>query len=70
VLLAFEGTYKSAQGTGSVEVAVASHDTTDGFGDTNNDAVLVQVWTGPFAGYNNAGLVQHGTIQFHPPNSK
>jgi hypothetical protein len=64
----FDGTYSSVDGQGLVTLGVSSHDQTDGLGDVNQDSVIVVVLSGPFAGYGNGGLVQHGTIQFRPAN--
>ena len=62
----YNGTYSSIDGPGSLTFGVSSHDNTDGLGDMDQDSLLVIVLSGPYAGYSNAGLVKHGTIQFHP----
>lgn len=62
----YNGTYSSIDGPGTLTFGVSSHDNTDGLGDMDQDSLLVIVLSGPYAGYNNGGLVQHGTIQFHP----
>jgi hypothetical protein len=64
----YDGTYSSVAGQGSLTFGISSHDQTDGLGDMDQDSVLVVVLSGPFAGYNNGGFVQHGTIQFRPAN--
>ena len=65
VIFAYTGTYTSNEGTGSLDLGVSS-DKQGLFGTYNNDAVYVNVASGPYAGYSNAGLVQNGTIQFKP----
>lgn len=62
----YNGTYSSIDGPGTLTFGVSSHDNTDGLGDLDQDSLLVIVLSGPYAGYSNGGLVQHGTIQFHP----
>jgi hypothetical protein len=69
-LFNYLGTYTCNQGTGSVQIGVASHDQSDPVGDLNSDAVLVSVLDGPYAGYFNYGLVQKGIIQFKPAKTK
>ena len=61
----YNGTYTSIDGPGSLTFGVSSHNQTDGLGDMDQDSLLVVVLSGPYAGYSNGGLVQHGTIQFH-----
>ena len=73
VMFAYHGTYSSAAGTGELDLGVASdRQVLDGpFGSSNNkDALFVTVLTGPYAGYENVGLVQDGKIQFKPAKSK
>lgn len=53
------------RGTGELDLGVAS-DRQGLFGLFNKDAVFVTVFTGPYAGCENAGLVQNGNIQFRP----
>lgn len=62
----YNGTYSSVNGTGTLTFGVSSHDQTDGMGDMDQDSVVIVVLSGPYAGYNNGGLVQGGTIQFRP----
>jgi len=62
----YNGTYSSIDGPGTLTFGVSSHDNTDGLGNMDQDSLLVVVLSGPYAGYANGGLVQHGTIQFHP----
>jgi hypothetical protein len=66
------GTYTSDQGSGTLRLGVASHDQVVPFDPStaNSDAVLVDVFDGPYAGYYNSGLVQNGIIQFKPAKSK
>jgi hypothetical protein len=73
VMFAYSGTYTCNQGSGELELGVASdRQVFDGpFGSANNkDAVFVIVLTGPYAGYENVGLVQDGKIQFKPAKAK
>ena len=65
VMFAYTGTYTSNEGTGSLDLGVAS-DKQGLFGTYNKDAVYVNVMSGPYAGYSNTGLVQGGKIQFFP----
>ena len=67
VMFAYSGTYTCSAGTGTLDVAVASH-TQIFFGEQNQDALFVDITTGPLAGYSNSGLLRGGTIQFHAPN--
>ena len=62
----YNGTYSSIDGPGTLTFGVSSHDNTDGLGDVDKDSLFVDVLSGPYVGYVNGGLVQHGTIQFHP----
>jgi hypothetical protein len=66
---AWQGTYRtSAGGEGVVLFALGVEDPqwTQFFGNALNDAVFVQVLTGPYAGYQNAGLVEGGNVTFEP----
>jgi hypothetical protein len=65
VIFAYTGTYTCNKGTGSLDLGVSS-DTQVFSGTHNSDAVYVMVWSGPYAGYSNEGLVQNGNIQFKP----
>lgn len=62
----YNGAYSSIDGPGTLTFGVSSHDNTDGVGDMDQDSIFVDVLSCPYAGYVNGGLVQHGTIQFHP----
>ena len=57
----YTGVYTCAEGTGLVDFGVGS-DQQDG----SSDAVSVRVYTGPYAGYYNSGLIKDGNIQFKP----
>jgi hypothetical protein len=62
---AYVGGYSSQAGNGTVLVGVtADHDP---FGNPV-DFLVVLVMDGPYAGYFNAGTVQGGNIQYHPPH--
>jgi len=54
------GTYTSDQGSGTLRLGVASHGqlNPDPPYNANSDAVLVEVYDGPYAGYYNSGLVR------------
>ncbi len=69
VIFAYSGTYSCAAGTGELALGVAS-DQQVFEGMNNKDALFVTVFTGPYAGYDNVGLVQNGKIQFKPAKSK
>jgi len=65
----FEGTYSCNAGTGEVWIGAGSEDqvySNPFVTATNKDAIDVEVLTGPYAGYSNAGLVQHGEVSFFP----
>jgi hypothetical protein len=67
-MIVYNGSYSSKDGDGDVWIAVgAKGDGTDGL-HNSYDYVFVLVFTGPYASYENAGVVQGGNIQFHPPN--
>jgi hypothetical protein len=68
VTILYYGTYSSKAGDGEVLIAVgANGDGTDGLHNPD-DWLFVGVVSGPYASYSNAGVVQGGNIQFHPPN--
>jgi hypothetical protein len=71
VIFAYSGTYTCNQGSGELELGVASDKQVEPFsGQPNMDAVFVTVLTGPYAGYENVGLVQNGKIQFKPAKAE
>lgn len=57
------GTDSSRQGTGSVYITVKSEE--DAFGNTD-DYLSIRVRTGPYADYNNHGVLKGGEIRWHP----
>lgn len=62
---AYSGTYTCNEGTGLVHFGFGSRDQVEPiFGLRNQDALFVTVLTGPYAGYDNAGLVNAGRIRF------
>lgn len=69
VMFAYHGTYTCEAGSGELDLGVSSDqqsffDSFDGTTYYNQDAVFISVVSGPYAGYENAGVVQGGKIQF------
>jgi hypothetical protein len=64
VVFNYFGTYTCPQGSGDVILGFGSHLQAGPMGEPNLDAVMVNVLTGPYAGYFNSGLLQRGTIRF------
>lgn len=67
-MAAFKGTYFSAAGEGEAIFAIGVEDPgwAQIFGNALNDAVFIDVITGPYAGYHNVGLVEGGNVSFEP----
>jgi len=64
VMVPYAGSYSSKDGGGYVTLAVTSIN--DGFGNQVDSLWIYGVSSGPYAGYSNYGVVQGGTIKFHP----
>jgi hypothetical protein len=64
LMVPYAGRYTSKNGDGDVMLGVTSIN--DGFGNQVNSVWIYGVSSGPYAGYSNYGVVQGGTIKFHP----
>jgi hypothetical protein len=63
--LVWEGSYTSSTGTGHVSVSLTANG--DGIGGVD-DMIEVALTGGPYDGYQNAGTLQGGNIQWIPSN--
>lgn len=64
IMVPYAGRYTSKDGDGDVILGVTSIN--DGFGNQVDSLWIYGVSSGPYAGYSNYGVVQHGNIKFHP----
>jgi len=67
ISMVFDGPYESNAGSGRVQVTLTAKN--DSFGSAE-DTIEISLYGGPYDGYQNAGFIKGGNIQWHPAKVK